>query len=139
MSAPVSVLSDSTIPTVLVVAQGPPSPTVDYLIIFEGDAGDSVTVSFLAEDDNGDLVPYTPAAADYRIDCLTTQQQVRDWTALDPVGETATITLTAEDTALLGSSGANEQRQIVVSADRGTAAQKSGYLAFWVRRLATYA
>jgi hypothetical protein len=43
----------------------------------------------------------TPTAVTYRIDCLTTGQQVRAWTAVAPAAEVQ-IPLTSSDNAIFG-------------------------------------
>jgi hypothetical protein len=56
---------------------------------------------------------FTPAAADYRIDCLTTGNEVRAWTDLTPA-TSVTIAVTGDDTQIYNENNSREVRQLVV-------------------------
>lgn len=68
-----------------------------------------VTVKFYDLDD--DL--FTPTSADYRVDCLTSGYEIRDWTAITPA-TSVTVTLTGEDNRIVDSRHSREIRQLVV-------------------------
>lgn len=110
-----------------------PEPT-----LIEGDAGDTIAVSFETPDADGNLVAYTPTTIEYRVDCLTNAQEIKDWTAITPVASSVTVTLDADDTEILDDDHEAEQRQITVAADRGTAGQKTAYYRTWVQNLTIY-
>lgn len=62
---------------------------------------------------NTDNETFTPAAAQYRIDCLTTGNEVRSWTDLVPA-ESITIAVTGSDNQIFSEVNNREMRQIVV-------------------------
>lgn len=59
-----------------------------------------------------------PTAVTYRIDCLTTGQQVRDWTATAPAAAVELVITPAEN-AILVDANSREQRRITVVAAYG--------------------
>lgn len=76
-----------------------------------------------------------PTAITYRIDCLTTGQAVKAWSALSPAAE-AEITLSASDNAILGAND-RERRLVTVIAAYGPSNddQVTGEFSYDVRNL----
>ena len=68
-----------------------------------------LTVSFTDKDGNAAV----PSSASYRIDCLTTGQEVKDDTALTPASSIE-ITLSAADNAIITQTNAIERRLVTV-------------------------
>lgn len=64
----------------------------------------------------------TPTNVYYRVDCLTTGQQVQDWTAGTP-GASTSIAVTAANNAIQSDSNQYELKQLTVAADYGLATQ----------------
>ena len=62
--------------------------------------------------DTNDLL-FTPASADYRIDCLTSGSAIREWTSLTPA-TSVTIAVTGDDNRIVDSRHSRETRQLVV-------------------------
>ena len=60
-----------------------------------------------------------PTTAHYRIDDLTTGQNILDWTALTPAASIS-ITVKSSENRMLSSAHVTERRQITVAADKGT-------------------
>lgn len=75
-----------------------------------------------------------PTTAHYRVDCLTTGQQITDWTALSAAASIE-ITITATETQILEDSSRLETKQITVQADQGLSTQVNGKTIFKVRNL----
>lgn len=73
-----------------------------------------VTVTF--RDKAG--VAVMPTSVSYRIDCMTTGQQVRNWTPIAP-GPSVEIVLTPADTSILVDANTHEQRRITTVATYG--------------------
>ena len=69
----------------------------------------------------------TPTTAQYRIDCLTSGQIIKNWTALTPASA-MNITITGSDNALKDQSNDYEMRQVTVEEDSGldTQTRESG-------------
>lgn len=67
------------------------------------------TVKFYDVDD----ALFTPSAAAYRIDCLTSGNEVRAWTDLTPA-ETVTIAVTGDDNQIFDERLSREIRQVVI-------------------------
>ncbi len=76
----------------------------------------------------------TPVSARYRIECLTTQKTVRDWTEITPAQE-VTITVTSSDNAIQHSRNKEERKLIVIQSNYDTDTQKSETLEWSVRNL----
>lgn len=106
--------------------------------LIEGDAGDTLAVSFWTEDADGNRVAAVPTTVEYRVDCLTTGGEVRDWTAVTPAAQAVTIILTADDTAILNDDNLSEHRRVTVTANRGLATTKTQIYQFWVQNLAAF-
>ncbi len=66
-----------------------------------------------------------PTTIRYRIDCLKTGAQIRDWTAVSAAAN-VTITITASDNEIENDSNRFERKQIIVQADAGLSGQVSG-------------
>lgn len=63
-----------------------------------------------------------PAAAKYRLDCLSTGQTIKDWTSLTPAAS-INISISATDNAILDTSNDSERKQLSVASEPGAAAQ----------------
>ena len=68
-----------------------------------------VTAKFYDIDDE----LFTPADMDYRIDCLTSGEEIRGWTTLVPA-ESVSIAITGSDNRIVASTHSREIRQLVV-------------------------
>ena len=73
-------------------------------------------VTYLDKDDAN----ITPSAVSYRVDDLTNQRQVVDWTAVAAPSTTNTITVTATENNLNSRSQEKEMRQITVNSTDST-------------------
>jgi hypothetical protein len=65
----------------------------------------------------------TPTTVHYRIDCLTTGKQVRDWTSVSSFDKTANLVITSSDNQILGDGNRLERKQITVKVDTGLVTQ----------------
>jgi hypothetical protein len=63
-----------------------------------------------------------PTTAKYRIDCLTTNKEITDWTSLT-VGESISISITATENAIQDQSNKTEKKQLTVASDPDTSTQ----------------
>jgi len=63
-----------------------------------------------------------PTTAQYRLDCLTTGTELKDWTILTPAASIA-IAITATENALQSQSNRLEKKQITVSRNPDTDTQ----------------
>jgi hypothetical protein len=70
-----------------------------------------------------------PTTIEYRIDCLTTGQEIEDWTTLTP-GTSVSIALASDYSAIISRCNEYERKQLTVMADRGLPFQRSQQ-AFW--------
>lgn len=75
-----------------------------------------LTVGFFDADDT----PAVPQSVEYRIDCVETGEQIRDWVSLSPAPEIS-ISLTAEDNASMQTGRSVEQHEVTVRAGYGSA------------------
>jgi hypothetical protein len=66
----------------------------------------------------------TPSSARYRIDCLTTQKQIRDWTSLTPASSIS-ITVENTDNAIQDDYNDTETRQLMVEENTGTSQHRA--------------
>jgi hypothetical protein len=64
-----------------------------------------------------------PTSASYRLDCVTTGEQLRDWTALQPQA-LQEITLTPADNAIVNPGNRSETKRATVRATYGTDADQ---------------
>ena len=55
-----------------------------------------------------------PTTAKYRLDCLTTGKELKDWTTLTPAASIA-IAVTATENALQNQNNKNEKKQITIA------------------------
>ena len=65
----------------------------------------------------------TPSAAKYRIDCLTTCKEIKDWTTLTPAASIS-ISVTATENTIEDESNQIEKKQITVASEPDTASQE---------------
>lgn len=89
-----------------------------------------LTVSFI--DKAGGLE--SPASVQYRIDCETTGQVVRDWTTVPP-GPSVEIVLTPTDNAMQDATNESERRTVTVVATYGAADSVRDRSEYYVRNL----
>jgi hypothetical protein len=69
----------------------------------------------------GDL----PTTVHYRVDCLSTDTTVTDWTSVTP-GNSVDISITSTMNKIQDSAKNSERKQIIVQADRGLSTQVTG-------------
>ena len=62
-------------------------------------------------------VASAPATVHFRIDCLTTNAKVLDWTAVT-AGDSVSISIASSYSAILSSSNAEERKQLTVAGDK---------------------
>ena len=72
--------------------------------------------AFFRDSSNAASVPTT---VHYRIDDLTTNQKITDWTSVTAAAS-VTITVTSAENKIVHQGDKRERRQITVSADKGT-------------------
>lgn len=85
--------------------------------------GTTFTIDFACDDRESDA-PSAPAGLEFRVDCLTTNAQVQDWTTIT-AGESGSIALASTCNAILSPDNQIEVKQITVMADRGQTFQCS--------------
>src|SRR5688572_9643249 len=83
--------------------------------------------------DTGGL-PSIPTTARYRIECLTTQRMMRDWTEITPASEVEII-ITSSDNAINNNRNSTERRLIIIQSNYDTDTQKSTTDEWVVRNL----
>mgnify|MGYP000883576447 CR=1 FL=1 len=76
----------------------------------------------------------TPTNVYYRVDNLTTDEVVVDWTAIDPAGNVS-IDITAAQNAISSQCNRTEKRQLTVSADHGLSTQVRESVGYEVENL----
>lgn len=64
----------------------------------------------------------TPTSIKYRVDCLTTGQNLTDWTTVS-AASTATIAITSTYNAIQSDSNSAERKQLTVAANYGLSTQ----------------
>ena len=74
-----------------------------------------VTASFY---DNNDVLA-VPTTIQYRIDCLTNNQQVKDWTSVT-ADSAVTITISSTENALINQRQSTETRVVTIKATYGS-------------------
>jgi len=84
-----------------------------------------------------------PNSARYRVDCLTNDQEVRDWTDIESPGASATITLNETDNTIINTaqsetSGYHESRLVTVEATYGTGDLCTSEYEYYVKSLRRY-
>lgn len=91
-----------------------------------------LSVAFLDRYGNAAL----PTAVTWRIDCLSSQEEVRAWTAATPAA-VAELVITAEDNAIRADENPQERRRVTVVATYGAtpADQCSAEYVYSVRNL----
>lgn len=85
--------------------------------------GDSFPVSAYFRD-RSTAEADAPDTVDFRVDCLTTGRVVVDWTAA-AAGDSTSILMQSDYSAILNRSNSTEQKQLTVRANRGTSSQVS--------------
>lgn len=89
-----------------------------------------LTLSFV--DKAGALA--APSALQYRIDCKTSMQVVRDWTSWPP-GPSVEIVLSPDDNAMQDAGNDSERRLVTVIAAYGLADEVRDTFEYYVRNL----
>lgn len=84
---------------------------------------------------DADNAPQVPVTLQYRIDCLTSGQVVRDWTAVVPAAA-AEIVLTASDNAMRNAANRSEHRRVTVFATYGVDDEVRNICEYYVENLA---
>lgn len=75
----------------------------------------------------------TPTTIHYRVDNVSTKQNIRPWTAVTPVLAEVEITLTPSDNAVENRCTKRERHQLLVKADDGLSTQQVAKADWWVR------
>ena len=68
-----------------------------------------------------------PVSVHYRIDCLTTQKQIKDWTAVSAASE---VSITV-NTSMVKYFNRTERKRITVASDKGTDTETIG-IGHWI-------
>ena len=89
-----------------------------------------VTVKFY---DTNDTL-FTPASADYRVDCLSSGSEIRNWTALTPA-TSVSIPLTGDDNRIVDGRHSREMRQLVVRYTDGSGNEQKSQAQYRVDNL----
>jgi hypothetical protein len=76
----------------------------------------------------------TPTSVHYRLDCLTTGEELADWTSVS-AASSVSIAVTATHTAIQADSNESEVKQLTVVSNRGLATQCVEAQAFVVENL----
>lgn len=76
----------------------------------------------------------TPSAVKYRIDCLTTGENLKAWTSLTP-GASINITVTASENAIQAQSNNKEKKQITVAAEPDTDGETRDYVTWKTKNI----
>ena len=77
----------------------------------------------------------TPTTIHYRVDCLSTQRQITDWTVVSSPSTSNTIVITATENKILDDSFNIETKQITVKLDSGLSTQVIKAVTWKVRNL----
>ena len=77
----------------------------------------------------------TPTNIYYRVDCLTTETVLVDWTVVSTPAGSNTITMTAAVNNIQDDDNKSERKQITVQADRALTTQAVGTRSWIVRNL----
>lgn len=89
-----------------------------------------LTVSFY--DKNDELT--TPSSIQYRLDCLTNDQQIRDWTAFSPAS-VIEIGLNANDNSIIDQGNFEEIRLVTIEAYFGVSDKLTTTYQYLVKNL----
>jgi hypothetical protein len=71
-----------------------------------------------------------PSTVSFRVDCLNTGQVIKDWTSA-AAGESTSILMQSEYSAIVSRSNATEQRQLTIRANKDASTQVSSRV-IWV-------
>lgn len=86
-----------------------------YLVNKQGNAFNEKTAcAITASLRDVDNAAVTPTTMRYRIDCLTTQQTVLDWTSVGSPAAENTLTVTSEQNAIIDANKRRETKQMIV-------------------------
>lgn len=64
-----------------------------------------------------------PTTIHYRVDCITTGQQITDWTSVSTPAASNSIVITSTENKILGPCNIQETKQIMIKLDSGLATQ----------------
>ena len=93
----------------------------------------AITVTVATEDENQDAL--TPVTMSWKLRCITTDQDVNDWTAVtDPLAK-QTIVVSGALNAIRDDSNAYEDKQVLIRLDNGLDTQEHAALLYRVRNL----
>lgn len=67
----------------------------------------------------------TPTTVHYRVDDITSQTTLKDWTSVT-TGESVSISITGAMNQIQQNSSSSEHKQLIVQADRGLTTQATG-------------
>jgi hypothetical protein len=95
--------------------------------------GDNFTVTAYFRDRASGTAD-APTTVEYRIDCLTTGREVQDWATLT-AGESVSIALASDYSAIINRCNEYERKQLTVMADRDLPFQRSGQVFWTVKNL----
>ena len=80
-------------------------------------------------------VSSTPTTIAYRIDCLSTSEEITDWTTVASPAASNTIVITADENQILDNSHNIETKQITIKLDAGLSTQQIKPAQWKVRNL----
>jgi len=76
----------------------------------------------------------TPTTIDYRIDDITSQKVIVDWTSVTPASS-VTITVPSSANEIKQNSSAKERKQLIVQTDRLLSTKSSNSARWWVTNI----
>ena len=82
--------------------------------------------------DNGTEALDTPTSVDFRVDCLTTGQVVKDWTAA-ALGDSSTVQMDSAFSVIINRWNRTERKQVTVRLNRDDDSQVSARACWTVR------
>ena len=85
--------------------------------------------------DRGTKAAATPTTIHYRLDCLSTRREIKDWTSVSTPAGSNTITISASDNQILDDSNTTETKQITIKLDTGLSTQQIKPALWKVRNL----
>ena len=76
-----------------------------------------------------------PTTVDYRVDCLSTKREVKDWTSVTPPTSSNDIVITADENKILDDAHNIEIKQVTIRVDSGLSTQVIKPITYKVRNL----
>jgi hypothetical protein len=77
----------------------------------------------------------TPSTIHYRVDCLSTQQEITDWTSVASPSASNSIVITSTENQILDNSFSTETKQLTIKLDSGLSTQQIKPITWKVRNL----